>query len=205
MTLAQMRTELKARGYDHESDSRLTQFLCDGYHELCEAYEWSWLKTTTSGTAPLSIADVREVIAVIDTTQDVALSPADIRDLVEQDGSFSTSFAPTTTGSPVNYWLDDTTLRVYPANTTNTIAVRYVKVPADLSADGDTPIIPGRYHSNIVDIAEALFSARDESDPADQQTVRQEVDRVVMRMLNVTTDRYLDGSVTTVVYDTEEA
>jgi hypothetical protein len=52
-------------------------------------------------------------------------------------------------------------VNVYPANTTDTIQVRYWFVPPALAADVDAPIIPPRYHPLIVDgaVAYAYLSA----------------------------------------------
>lgn len=194
MTLATLRTELKARGLDHLSDARANSFLNDAYRELNSAADWPWLLATTSGPAPLTISDVKQVLKVNNTTQKTPLQSMDIRQLVDQDGDFSSTFTPNTTGTPWAWWLEGlSTLRVYPASTTDTIAVLYLKRPATLSADGDTPIVPTEYHTGLVDIAEAMALAKDESDDKDQSIVRSEVQTVVGYMTRDFLDRNLDA------------
>lgn len=64
---------------------------------------------------------------------------------------------PTATGDPYNYYLAgmDTSnvwqIGLYPIPTTaENIQLRYLKTPADLSSDSDTPVIPEKYHDILV-------------------------------------------------------
>lgn len=154
MTLATLRLELKSRlnGVNQKflSDSRCNTFINRAYHSICEAEDWPWLRTTTSGSAPLTISDLRSIFTVVDSTKDAPLTGIDERTLIEHlDADL------TTTGTPDYYYRTaDSTLAVYPANTSHTLKVTYLKVPTDLSADADTPVIPARYHIAIVDGAE---------------------------------------------------
>lgn len=154
MTLAQLRTELKSRLNDVNkkflSDARCNAFINRSYHSICEADDWPWLRTTTSGSAPLTISDMRSIFTVVDSTQDVALVGIDERTLIDHvDDDL------TTTGTPTYYYrTSDTVLSIYPVSTTDTIKVTYLKVPTDLSLDADTPVVPTRYHMAIVDGAE---------------------------------------------------
>lgn len=152
-TFATLQTEFFARGFDYLSDggaglTRAKQWVNDGYHALCEEEQWPFLETTATGTAPLTISDLRQILYVVDTTNDIRLREGDARDVVDLNPEVAT------TGTPSIYWLDGlTTLRVYPTNTSNALSVRYLKVPTDLSADGDVPVVPGRYRNLIVDYA----------------------------------------------------
>lgn len=64
---------------------------------------------------------------------------------------------PTATGDPMYYYLSglDTSgywqIGLYPIPTsTENIQVRYLKIPSDLSADADLPVIPEKYHDILV-------------------------------------------------------
>jgi hypothetical protein len=137
MDLTAAQTELKARGGDYLSTARLTTFLNDAKNELEDFFVWPWLETTTSGTAPLTISDLKHVLYVVDTTNQCELTGASAQYIVEDlDETI------TTTGTPDVWWLDGTTtLKVYPANTSASLSVRYVKFSPELSAGADTPLI----------------------------------------------------------------
>jgi hypothetical protein len=149
MDLTAAQTELKARGGDYLSTARLTTFLNDAKNELEDFFVWPWLETTTTGTAPLTISDLKHVLYVVDTTNQAELTGASAQYIVEDlDETI------TTTGTPDVWWLDGTTtLKVYPANTSASLSVRYVKFSPELSAGADTPLIPVRNHNLWIDLA----------------------------------------------------
>ena len=151
MNLTALQTELQARGFDDVTDTtRLNYWINLAYQvDICEAEDWPFLATTATGTAPLTISDLRTVLSVIDSTNAVKLRPMDPSNITDD---WDTRL--TTTGSPWLYYVTGTTVvSVYPANTTSSLSVRYIKVPAALSAGSDTPVIPDRFHYLIVDAA----------------------------------------------------
>lgn len=193
MTFAELRTEVFARGSKYLDDSgaglvRVKAWLNQAYQEVCEVDEWPFLRTaSTPGPAPVTITDLRSVIFVQDSSNDVMLYPIDERTLRAQDADLAS------TGNPTSYWLDGlSTLRVHPINTTATIAVFYYRVPADLSADGDTPVVPARYHDLLVDLAVSK-AAKDSQDWQGYQVLRTEADRAVQAMRRTLMDRHLDA------------
>jgi hypothetical protein len=149
LLFSDLRTELVSRGTDYLDATgtvRQDMYLNMGYTRLNEAYDWPWLYADASGTAPLIIADLRTVLSVVDQTNNVKLVRFDRREIVELDPGLLA------TANPYYYYRDsDTQIKVYPVNTTATIAVRYLKVPPALVNAGDTPIIPLRWHPLIVD------------------------------------------------------
>jgi hypothetical protein len=152
MNLGTLRTEFLARGFDFEAqggNTRPNYFLNRAYQDICGQEDWPFLEATASGTTPLSIPDLRTIESVIDTTQLVKLTPLDRRFITDTSTNLST------VGAPCFYYTTaTTTVNVYPTSTTDSISVRYYKVPSDLSADGDTPLVPARFHiSAIVDLA----------------------------------------------------
>ena len=169
--LASLRTELAARGFDYLSDTRKGNFLNDGYHEVCEYMPWPFLRTTLTGTAPLAIADIEHVLSVYDTTNLYMLQSADNRDL-------ETSVA----GTPTYYYLDGDTLKVEPTNTAASLRVVYIKVPADLAATTDTPLVPSRFRSLIVDIAQIKALAEDSDNAELAAALQPRLDAKLVRM-----------------------
>jgi hypothetical protein len=146
MTVAELKAEVQARGFNYVSGSRILSWLNRVYNRACERYPWPFLETTTSSTAPLSLTNLRNVVSVVDTTADQALVWEDLRSIREEDPTLSI------TGTPTIWYLDGTSLNVYPVNTTDTISVRYLQIPTALALDSDTPsLLPSRYHYILVD------------------------------------------------------
>ena len=155
MDFSTLRTEFFAAGFSDLNDAssglvRAKRFINEAYRSISERYPFPWLYKDASGTAPLTISDARQVLTVLDSTNDNVLVPIDRRTLQEQSPDLPD------TGTP-SYWFwdSDTSLAVYPASTSITLKVRYVKNPADLSADGDLPLVPAQYQQAIVDLAVA--------------------------------------------------
>lgn len=150
MTLAQLRTELYARGFDYLDATRSNSLLNFAYQiDICEAEDWPFLEATTTGTAPLSITDIRTIESVVNTTSTEKLVPMDRRNITDD---WDTNLA--TVGTATAYYTTSgTSVSVYPADTASSLSVRYWKVPTTLSADSDTPILPTRWHPLIVDAA----------------------------------------------------
>ena len=146
MTFADLIDEVNDRGFDYLSDTRLGRYVNQSYKSICNRGAWTFLRTTTTGTAPLTISDLRAVLNVVDTTTNAKLYHADRRHLIE---SVDTSL--TTTGTPT-YWYQEsrTVISVYPANTTDTLSVHYLKVPATLTGT-DAHLIPDEFEDLIID------------------------------------------------------
>lgn len=146
MDFSELIDEVNDRGFDYVTDTRLGRYVNQAYKSICNRGHWPFLLTTTTGTAPLTISDLRAVLSVVDTTLDTKLYPIDRRNLIE---SVSTDL--TITGNPT-YWYQEsrTVIKVYPANTTDTLSVHYVKVPATLTGT-DAHLIPEEFEDLIVD------------------------------------------------------
>lgn len=190
-TFADLQTEFYARGFDYLNDAgagtaRAKQWINDAVHAICEEAAWPFLEATATGTAPLTISDLREVLYVVDTAQKLRLRHSDARDVVDLDPDVTTS------GTPAIYWIDGlTTLKVWQTNTANTLSVRYIKVPTDLSADADVPVVPARYRSTIIDIA-AARALEDSSNHDEAARLRQVAALDIERMKDSLLDRAAD-------------
>ena len=147
VNLSQARAELSARGFDYLSASRQTMMLNDALQEFEDFWNWPWLHKSASGAAPLQISDLRAVLKVYDQTGNPVQGITD-----------SDNVDVTQTGTPQNWWIDDSsgtpTFIGFPVGTA-TFSVRYIKNTTDLSADGDTPDIPAQYHRIWIDLAVA--------------------------------------------------
>lgn len=160
MNLGEARTELQARGFDYLTSTRCNAYLNRAIAAIAGHASWPWLEATASGTAPLTITDLRAVLACVDTTTQAELAASDRRLLV------SLYTTVTDTGSP-EWWYRTglTQISVYPANTTDTIEVRYIAHEAELTSDASSPLLPARHHNVWVD--RAALEAYSDSDNFD--------------------------------------
>jgi hypothetical protein len=181
MILSAMRTEVQARGYDHISTTRVDQFLNDTYFEICDAMPWPFLETSVTGTSPLTITDLGKVLSVVDSLSDVSLTYADRRNVTAEDADLSDL------GTPWVWWKENNTITVYPGSSTDTVTVRYIKVPTVLTA-ADTPAIPDRYHMLIVHGAVAQAQLDDDNYDAYQATravFKERLDMMIANMMGM--------------------
>lgn len=164
MDLSALQTEVQARGFDFDSTTRLNYWINRAYHRICEREAWPFLETTTTGTAPLTISDLRAVLSVVDTTNQSVLTFEDYRTIREDDPTLAA------TGSPECWYQSaTTTVAVYPASSVS-LSVAYIKTPTDLSSGTDTPVLPTRYHYLIVEGAVAYAYRDSDNFEAAQQT-----------------------------------
>lgn len=150
MDLTAAIAELRARGVSYETSAggRPTIWLNDAKNELDDFYPWPWLETTTTGTSPLTISDLKYVQYVVDTTDQVELWGINAADIVSQS-----YYDLSMTGTPEVWYLDGTTtLKIWPTSTAS-LSVRYVKVSPELSSGTDTPLFPSRYSGIWIDLA----------------------------------------------------
>lgn len=149
MNFTALQTEFFARGFDYlnadtAGQTRAKQWLNDSYHEICALDDWPFLENDQSGAAPLTITDLRTVLSVLETVTSRELPWVDRRRLADVYGTVSTS------GTPQYYYVDASNIvKTFP--TGGTLSVRYIKTPTDLSAGADTPVVPTRFHTLIVD------------------------------------------------------
>lgn len=145
MNLGQMTMEVYRAGFDDLGPDRIKRWINESYHEVCNEADWPFLETSVTAASPQTITDLRRVISVHDATNKLPLRPTSRSWIIATFGDTATA-----TGSLRFYWVENTSVKVYPANTTNT-TVYYLKVPTDLSANTDSPTVPSRFHTIIVD------------------------------------------------------
>lgn len=181
MTLEELMTEFFSRGFDDlrgnaAEEVRVKRWLNYAYREVCEEQPWPFLETTKEGTAPQTITNLGHVLSVTDVTNKNQLRYADRRTLVAIDPTLAA------TGNAERWYMEgETSLKVYPANTSATFLTRYVKAVADLSATSDEPIVPANYQELIIEAAVVrAYKNRDNADAA--KFIREEWKAGIERM-----------------------
>jgi hypothetical protein len=192
LTLSEILTEVYARGVDYlaqdsAGQTRAKLWVNQVYtEEICGSAPWPFLETVATGTSPLSVTDLQDVLYVMDTTNHVRLESSDLRDLIDRDVD-----ATTTTGNPNSYYFDGSALTVYPASSGASLSVRYIKTPAELVNDTDEPIFPSRFHYLIVEGA-MKYAYRDSDNYEAAEAVRATFESGLARMKDAMFSRNLD-------------
>lgn len=174
-----MQMEVIERGngdVDRANPIRVRRWINESMHEIDSEERWDYLFASTTGAAPLTIAD----LDIIESVSDVnALNPlvgvdrdALVRDVVDL----------TTAGSPA-YWYKTapTIIAVYPVSPSTTLTVKYFKFGPDLVANTDAPLMPDRYRQTIVEKAVAK-SCRDSGDDKGLARALDEYARLLQQM-----------------------
>lgn len=150
MTFAELQTDFFESGFAYLNDNgvgviRAKRWLNQAYLEICALEPWPFLEASTTGVSPLTIADLRQVISVLDTTNKVALVHSDLKAITDL-------YPDQTVNGTTLYWYLAAGARItlIPANATISLAVNYLKVPTELSNAADTPLLPQAYHDIIV-------------------------------------------------------
>jgi hypothetical protein len=148
-TLADLQSELYARGYDHLAQdaagvARGLRWINQAAAELTLAELWPFRLSTATGAAPLSITTLSSVLSVIDTGNASAeLSEMTERELVDAGIDL------TDTGTPLYWYRDSLQIKTYPVG--GTLSVRYWALPTDLASPTDQTLVPARFMDAIVD------------------------------------------------------
>jgi len=186
--------EVQARGFDYLNDTRVGRYVNQSYQEVCAyaSMPWPFLEDSASGNAPLTISDLRAVLAVMETTNKRPLFPIERRQIDLWDPTLEYVSLPC-------YWyLDGTAVKVWPLPpATVSLSVRYIKRPADLVANGDEPLVPEAYHDLIVDGA-VIRCQKDNDNYAAAAAVREDWQRQIDLMVADLMNRNLDGPTTIV-------
>jgi hypothetical protein len=183
VNLTALLDEFYLRGVSYLDDggtgaTRATAFINQGRNDLNDLEPWDYLVSTATGTAPLSIPDLRDILYV--ATANGPLDGRDVSVFLNDDPTL------TQTGTASYYWLDGlSSLKLWPADSSTAVTVRYLRVPADLSSGSNEPSeIPSRYHHLIVDFA-VIRALRDRSNFAEAQALRASIEPELDRMRDV--------------------
>jgi hypothetical protein len=169
MNRGEIRAEVRSRGYDYISDSRLNLWIKQAYEYVCSLEPWWFLETSVSGQAPLALADLSQVLYV--SYGDVSLRGADWRDIRDMDPGLDD------TGTPVMWYLDGQTIKTWP-DSTESLDVRYIRNPPALASDSDSPLVPEAQHPVLVDLA-VISGLKDNDEYEQAQGLQAVVDRSI--------------------------
>lgn len=179
MNFGTMKTELADRGFDALSVARRAQIINDAVAELDEQANWPYREASTTGLAPLPVADLGIIERVVNISQPLQLlEPVQYSQLVQEYGDLSIAGIPSCyyvawpAGTPV--------VATYPTST-NTIGVQYWKVTAQLSSDADVPAAPVRFHQIYMLIAQRMAES-ERGNLSVAQGLQNEIDIATGRM-----------------------
>lgn len=191
-TFAQLRTSLSDRGFSHLSATRLGELINNAYHELDEMRIWPYREAFATGASPLSISNLGVIEMVLNTDDSTELTQIEYGALVHHFNDLSIA------GDPQYYYLaypsGTPVIATYPTSSSATIGVQYYKVATSLSADGDIPTVPTRFHNIIVEIAVRDGYLNDDNQSA-AQAQQQLIDMRVARMTEALFFTNIQGTV----------
>lgn len=175
MTHDELVTELQARSLSELTDARASRYINNAMRELDRKFLWPWREQSVTGTAPIQIADLAVVEAVIDVSQsDRRMVPRQYKDLLDWYGDLSTA------GTPMYYYRASPsgvqTIATYPTSS-DTIGVQYWKVTAEITGSQE-PESPDEAHELIVDLAQRR-ALRDLRDHEGAEAMQSEIDRQI--------------------------
>lgn len=146
--------------YGFETDDELTEdrkmeALNETYWDACSRDEWPFLESSVvltfaggSGTPSNDPGDIGQVMTVSRVADGVRQEPWRMDDFYEYYANQLTQ-----AGSPLLYYFEAGQIKVYPIpSTSDSIRVKYIQVPDELTADSlETDIkFPKRYHRAVI-------------------------------------------------------
>jgi hypothetical protein len=164
VTLAQLRASLQAKGYGTDTATAQNEMLNSVYRRLCGRKRYRWQEAqgtivTVAGTTSYATTFLHPDALRIEIGSEFPemkyADYEDLRDLQHRDRD---------RGTPSFWTYGRGLLHIWPApDRVYTMTVDYTLDPADLSADGDIPILPVTYHDILVwgAIKEIAFRQRD--------------------------------------------
>jgi hypothetical protein len=179
MTFAEMKTELSDRGFAHLTAARRGQIVNDAVTELEEQAFWPFREDSAQGAAPLAVPLLGTIEAVVNESQGYVLEPRSYQWLLDHTSDLTEGgpgqffYVSWPSGIPVvNTWPDNG----------DTIGVQFWAESTELSADGDVPLTPERWHSTILMIAQRM-AENERGNLQVAQGLQVEIDRQVNRMM----------------------
>lgn len=195
-TFAELKAAVLARGFNRLTDTQRGEYVNAAVTEVDGSYPWPYRLTTTTGAAPLSVSTLGEVDTVTDTVQDRMLEPATFQGLTYEFGDLAI------TGSPSCFYVDWSgvaqTVRVFPVSTNN-LSVRHYALPTALSAAGDTPAAPVRFHLGVYLPVACRMAASDSG--GDPLRFQGEAERGLLAMMLAIIPDQLSGQVQRISLD----
>lgn len=159
-TVSEMRANVRAFAdvdQNDVSDAEITRFLSTSYMELVGDASWPFflLRATLTTINAQAEYNVSAVAADCEAhrIRRVQMLGRDLDYITPEQYYGMAPFGGTsnTAGDQPMFWavLEATTLAIWPAPPAGSARLIYVKRPADLVLDGDSPLLPTRYHSML--------------------------------------------------------
>ena len=167
MTLAQLRTALQTRGYATDTATQQTELLNAVYREIAGVRRWDWMEATTTAPCVVGTETVTPVatdILAVDALRILSGTSYYLLDYEPPQQFKERSYVDRDVGTPQYWTYSQGAYRLWPRpDKTYTVDIDYVKDPADLSADGDTPLLPATYHDLLIwgAVRDITFRERD--------------------------------------------
>jgi hypothetical protein len=166
MNLGQLKTSVQARGFAADTVTSQVEMVNSVYRELYSMREWWWLEASSSAVAtvigtqaytpsPTTFQTIKRVW-LVSAGVEIPLEYLPPHDLRKRTNDNDSNARP-------KYWsFFNAQIQLYPVpEAVYTIGYDYISRPADLAADGDTPVIPSQYHDVMVWGAVAELSFRE--------------------------------------------
>lgn len=162
MNLSTMRTAVRTRMGNPStdgfySDSQLNDLINEALHFVSSMDDWPWLQTSETITTAAGDGEYTPNANWVRTKQLYIneSEPFILISLAEVNNYGSTQ------GEPAAYHIYDEDLYLRPVPSgVYSVVHQYIRKETDLSADGDSPIMPSQFHYAIVEFASYLALAR---------------------------------------------
>jgi hypothetical protein len=140
---------------DEMTDARKVEALNETYWDAASRESWPFLETSvtltfdgTSGVPTNDPGDIGMVMTALRTSDGWVLEPARSDDFYENYGSNLTLVQ-----SPFLYYFEGNATKFYPVpSSSDTVLVKYIKVPTELTATSieSAIVFPKRYHRSVL-------------------------------------------------------
>ena len=161
MEISAMIDEMDLYGFEDFDDAQKALLLNEAYLDIVTREPWPFMeklietltvpvntsKITNNAAVSPSVADLGAVLSLIDTTNDIVVTP-ERADTVEKNYRVLN-----TSGVSDKYYFVGDDMYLYPATSNSTVyRLYYLKTPSDLTVDTAEAdiLIPKRHHSIIV-------------------------------------------------------
>jgi hypothetical protein len=166
MDVSEIRTGIRARGFEADTATQQLAFINQVQRRVAGEHRWPWTivstaQATTSGagdytypTGAVHIISLRLVSLGSPTELEWSEPELLLAARAQDNGATGLAQRWAQTGP--------TTLSLWPTpNAAGTLTVRYHRVPPDLTADADIPILPIAYHDILIAGACELMALRE--------------------------------------------
>ncbi len=185
MTVAEIRTAIRARGYETDTASAQLEAIKTIDRRIQGARRWPWNETSTAGA--LAVGDSTEPYPAAATKIDAVKIEVGTEypelEFVSYDAIRQMLHIDRTNGTPTHWSTRGRVIYVFPrADRAYTMAIEHNVALTALTADGDTPVTPPEFHDLYVAGACEILAQR-ERDWNFAQLARNEYNELYAQMV----------------------